>query len=143
MQRRVGSPVAVEFELERIAKFIFVGLIAFLVYSCCMLLFTRVLGESQILGAFFGFILGTSVSYIGNRRYVFQTAASGRVAVKFWAVTTVGLGVNLFLAFVLERLGVYPLFTAFLIFLTVPFLNYVAHRLWTFRSAARTYNPRL
>ena len=105
-----------------------------------MLLVTRVLGENQILGAFFGFILGTSVSYIGNRRYVFQTAAARGVAVKFWAVTTTGLGVNLFLAFVLERLGVHPLLTAFLIFVTVPFLNYAAHRFWTFRSAARAYD---
>jgi putative flippase GtrA len=86
------------------------------------------------LGAAVGFVVGTIVSYLGNSYFVFRQTLSGSNFSKFWLVTLFGLAMNLLLASVLERMGSPPLLTAFVIFATVPLLNYAGHRLWTFKA---------
>jgi putative flippase GtrA len=99
-----------------------------------MLAITETKLGGQVLGAFVGFILGTSVSYVGNSLFVFRARLSSKGATRFWIVTLIGLGFNLTIAYWLERFGVRPLWTAIAIFATVPLLNYLGHRIWTFRD---------
>jgi putative flippase GtrA len=122
-------------EFARLFRFGIVGLAAFLVYSGAMLAITEANVGGQVGGAFVGFVLGTTVSYLGNSLYVFRAGLNPVGAVRFWIVTLIGLGFNLIIAYGLEKFGLRPLWTAIIIFATVPVLNYIGHRIWTFRDA--------
>jgi putative flippase GtrA len=122
-------------EFARLLRFGIVGLAAFLVYSGAMLAVTETNIGDQVVGAFVGFIFGTTISFIGNSLYVFRAGVNAGGAVRFWIVTLVGLGLNLIIAYWLEKFGLRPLGTAVIIFATVPMLNYAGHRIWTFRDS--------
>jgi putative flippase GtrA len=121
-------------EIARVARFVVVGGVAFASYYGCMVATIRFTNSSQAVGAGAGFIVGTIVSYIGNSLLVFQARPTAGNLSRFWVVTLAGFVLNICIASVLERLGFSPFFTALLIFLTVPILNYLGHRFWSFRN---------
>lgn len=121
-------------EFRRLRGFGVTGGVAFLVYWSAMYFTTAAGGMSQVAGAFAGFFLGTIASYIGNSVFVFKVKPRASNAIVFWLVNMVGLVINLIIAYALERLSFRPLETVIIIFITVPFLNYIGHRFWTFRA---------
>ena len=121
-------------EIARVARFVVVGGVAFASYYGCMVATISFTNSSQAVGAGAGFIVGTIVSYIGNSLLVFQARPTSGNLFRFWVVTLAGFVLNICIASILERLGFSPFFTALLIFLTVPVLNYLGHRFWSFRN---------
>jgi putative flippase GtrA len=125
-------------EFGRLFWFGVTGGAAFAAYSAAMWVVTSCGGLGQVPGAFAGFTVGTIVSFIGNSSWVFQRKPTARNVVTFWIVTMFGLVVNLMLAYLLERLKFRPFNTVIIIFVTVPILNYIGHRFWTFRVSSAT-----
>jgi putative flippase GtrA len=76
--------------------------------------------------------VATAVSYVGNALWSFAAALTAATAVKFWSITTVGLCLNLALAWVLERMGAHYLIVSLVILIVVPLFNFAGHRLVTF-----------
>jgi putative flippase GtrA len=122
-------------EIVRIARFAAVGGVAFVSYYGCMVATIGLTNSGQGVAAGAGFIAGTIVSYIGNSLVVFRARPTAGNMLRFWVVTCAGFVLNILIASVLEKLGFRPFFTALLIFLTVPVLNYLGHRFWSFREA--------
>lgn len=58
-----------------------------------------------------GFIVGTSVSYIGNSSWVFEKKPTARNVVTFWIVTLFGLAREPHPCLLLERLAFHPFST--------------------------------
>ncbi len=121
-------------ETIRVARFVVVGGVAFASYYGCMIATISLTHSSQAVGAGAGFIVGTIVSYVGNSLLVFQARQTTGNLFRFWVVTFAGFVLNICIAAVLERFGFSAFFTALLIFLTVPILNYLGHRFWSFRN---------
>lgn len=128
-------------ELRRVAGFGLVGSVVFLVYLGVMSA-AIMLGASQVGGAFAGFVIGTMVSYFANSRLSFEVRPSGAHSVRFWAVTLVGLGCNLVIASAFEHFNAPYGVSVVAIFCTVPVINYLGHRFWTFRTALQSESPR-
>jgi putative flippase GtrA len=124
-------------EFGRLFRFGLAGCAAFAAYSAAMWVVTSWAELGQVPGAFLGFLVGTSISYIGNSRWVFEKKPTARNVVTFWIVTLFGLAANLVLAYLLERLAFRRFSTVVVIFATVPVLNYIGHRFWTFREPRR------
>ncbi|WFU38848.1 GtrA family protein [Bradyrhizobium sp. CB82] len=118
-------------ELWMLLGFGVTGFISFLFYTAGMYLMILA-GFGQVVGAMCGFVLGTVVSYSGNTLWVFRTKPTTRNMTKFSIVTIAGLVANICMADLLERMHVRPITTVLVIFATVPFLNYLGHRIWTY-----------
>jgi putative flippase GtrA len=127
------SPFRAEF--RRLTGFGLVGLAAFAAYLA-MVSATVALGGHPVLGAVFGFVLGTLVSLYGNARWVFHARAGTVVTTRFVSVTLLGFLLNLALAWSLTSAGVHHVVMTCIIFAVVPGLNYVGHRLWTFSGVS-------
>jgi putative flippase GtrA len=129
-----GSFMQGSSEAVRIIRFVMVGGVVFASYYGCMVATMSLTNSSQAVAAGAGFIVGTMVSYIGNSLIVFRARPTAGNMLRFWIVILAGLVLNVCIAFVLERLGFSAFFTALVIFLTVPVLNYLGHRFWSFAA---------
>jgi len=117
---------------RQLIRFVAVGLLAAATYVGVMALVVDLLGRSILLGAFCAFVVATAVSYVGNALWSFGAALTASTAIRFWLITTVGLCLNLALAWMLERLGAHYLVVSLVILIVVPLFNFAGHRLITF-----------
>jgi putative flippase GtrA len=85
-----------------------------------------------LLGAFLAFVIATLVSFVGNALWSFEARPTPAKAAMFFAVNTVGLGLNMLIAWVLERAGVHYLLISLTVLVMVPMFNFAGHRLITF-----------
>lgn len=123
-------------EARRIMAFGAVGVVALVVYTAAVALVVET-GGSPIVGVVAGFVVGTTVSFYGNVRWVFKTAASAAAWSRFVITTSIGLALNVALAWLLTRWGVHYLVMTVIIFAIVPAFNYLGHRFWTFAESSR------
>lgn len=123
-------------EARRIAAFGAVGVVAWAVYTAAVALVVES-GGSPVLGVIAGFVVGTAVSFYGNVRWVFRTSVSAAAGSRFLITTSIGLALNIALAWLLTRWGVHYLPMTVIIFTVVPAFNYLGHRFWTFAETAR------
>ena len=117
---------------RQLIRFGVVGVAASATYVGVMALVVDLLGRSILLGAFCAFVVATAVSYVGNALWSFGATLTASTAIRFWLITTVGLGLNLAIAWVLERLGAHYLVVSLVILIVVPAFNFAGHRLVTF-----------
>ena len=89
-------------------------------------------GGRVLLGAFVAFVLVTLVSFVGNALWSFGARPTPAKAAMFFAVNTVGLGLNMVIAWLLERAGVHYLLISLTALIVVPLFNFAGHRLITF-----------
>lgn len=118
-------------EARRIATFGAVGFVAWAVYTAAVAAVVES-GGSPVLGVIAGFAVGTAVSFYGNVRWVFRTSASAAAGSRFLITTSLGLALNMALAWLLTRWGVHYLPMTVMIFMIVPAFNYLGQRFWTF-----------
>jgi len=90
------------------------------------------LGGRVLWGAFFAFVIATFVSFLGNALWSFDSRATAGKAAWFFAINTVGLGLNMLIAWLLERAGVHWLLISLTVLVVVPMFNFAGHRLITF-----------
>jgi len=124
-----GFPVDVARQLIR---FVLVGLVAAVVYVAIMALIVDGLGGRVLWAAFFAFVIGTAVSFVVNAIWSFGASPTAGKAVRFFAINTTGLGLNMLIAWAMERAGVHYLLISLTVLIVVPMFNFAGHRLITF-----------
>jgi putative flippase GtrA len=117
---------------RQLIRFVLVGLVAAAVYVAVMWLVVDRLGGRVLWGAFFAFVVATFVSFLGNAWWSFEARATAGRAAWFFAVNTVGLLLNMLIAWLLERAGVHWLLISLTVLVVVPMFNFAGHRLITF-----------
>jgi putative flippase GtrA len=113
-------------------RFVLVGLVAAAVYVAVMWLVVDGLGGRVLWGAFFAFVIATFVSFLGNAWWSFGAQATPGRAAWFFTINTIGLGLNMLIAWLLERAGVHWLLISLTVLIVVPMFNFAGHRLITF-----------
>lgn len=123
----ISAPTA-----RQIVRFCVVGAFSVGTYVAVMSLMVAVLGTSIVIGSIFAFIIGTSVSYAGNALWSFDATPSPRNATRFLVITSIGLLLNMAIAWVGERMGLDHLLVSAIVIIVVPTFNFIGHRLVTF-----------
>jgi putative flippase GtrA len=117
---------------RQLIRFVLVGLVAAAVYVAVMWLVVDRLGGRVLWGAFFAFVIATFVSFLGNAWWSFGAEATPGRAAWFFAVNTVGLCLNMLIAWLLEQAGAHWLLISLTVLVVVPMFNFAGHRLITF-----------
>jgi putative flippase GtrA len=117
---------------RQLIRFFMVGGIAAIAYVAVMAIVVDGFGGRVLLGAFLAFVLATLVSFVGNALWSFGSRLTPVKAAMFFAVNTVGLGLNMLIAWLLERAGVHYLLISLTVLFVVPLFNFAGHRLITF-----------
>jgi putative flippase GtrA len=130
--RMLGWAGLSETTARQLIRFVLVGLVAAAVYVAVMWLVVDKLGGRVLRGAFFAFVIATSVSFLGNALWSFDSRPTANKAAWFFAINTAGLGLNMLIAWLLERAGVHWLLISLTVLVVVPMFNFAGHRLITF-----------
>ena len=116
---------------RQLIRFFLVGGIAAITYVAVMAVVVDGFGGRVLLGAFLAFVLATLVSFVGNALWSFGARPTPAKAAMFFAVNTAGLGLNMLIAWLLERAGVHYLLISLTVLIVVPLVNFAGHRLIT------------
>ncbi len=117
---------------RQLLRFVVVGIIAAIVYVAIMALIVGGLGGTVLVAAFFAFVIGTAVSFIGNALWSFGVKPTTSNVAWFFAINTAGLCLNMLIAWVMEWAGVHYLLISLTVLVVVPMFNFAGHRLFTF-----------
>jgi putative flippase GtrA len=130
--RILGSLGISQVTSRQLIRFVLVGLFAALVYVAIMALVVDGFGGGVLLAAFLAFVIGTTVSFLGNAVWSFDASPTAGRALWFFTINTVGLCLNMLIAWFLHRLGIHYLLISLVVLIIVPMFNFVGHRLITF-----------
>ena len=78
------------------------------------------------------FVIATAVSFVGNALWSFGARPTPGKAAWFFAINTIGLFLNMLIAWILERAHAHHLLIALTVLVVVPMFNFAGHRLFTF-----------
>ena len=117
---------------RQLIRFFAVGGLAAITYVAIMAIVVDGFGGRVLLGAFLAFVIATLVSFVGNALWSFGARLTAAKAAMFFAVNTAGLGLNMLIAWLLERAGVHYLLISLTVLIVVPLFNFAGHRLITF-----------
>ena len=117
---------------RQLIRFFAVGGLAAVTYVATMAVVVDGFGGRVLLGAFLAFVIATLVSFVGNALWSFGARPTAAKAAMFFAVNTVGLGLNMLIAWLLERAGVHYLLISLTVLIVVPLFNFAGHRMITF-----------
>jgi putative flippase GtrA len=117
---------------RQLIRFFLVGGLAAATYVATMALVVDGLGGRVLWAAFLAFVIATLVSFVGNALWSFSARLSTAKGAMFFAVNTVGLGLNMLIAWLLDRAGVHYLLISLTVLIVVPLFNFAGHRLITF-----------
>ena len=117
---------------RQLMRFFAVGGLAAVTYVAIMAIVVDGFGGRVLLGAFLAFVIATLVSFVGNALWSFGARLTSAKAAMFFAVNTIGLGLNMLIAWLLERAGVHYLLISLTVLIVVPLFNFAGHRLITF-----------
>jgi putative flippase GtrA len=117
---------------RQLIRFFAVGGGAAATYVAVMAIVVDGFGGRVLLGAFLAFLIATLVSFVGNALWSFGARLTPAKAAMFFAVNTVGLCLNMLIAWLLERAGVHYLLISLTVLVVVPLFNFAGHRLITF-----------
>jgi len=117
---------------RQLIRFFVVGGIAAVTYVAVMAAVVDGLGGRVLWAAFLAFVIATLVSFVGNALWSFGARLTAARATLFFAINTVGLVLNMLIAWLLERAGVHYLLISLTVLIVVPLFNFAGHRLITF-----------
>lgn len=117
---------------RQLIRFLTVGVFAAIVYVGVMALMIDGFGTGVLVAAFFAFVIGTAVSFLGNALWSFEARPTADKAMMFFAINTTGLGLNMLIAWLMERAGIHYLLISLTVLVVVPLFNFAGHRLYTF-----------
>jgi putative flippase GtrA len=122
---------------SEIFRYILVGSFAFVCDTFTLFSLTHFLKVNYLVSAPIGFLLGTAVTYVLSRTWVFQRRTLKNTSAEltiFALIGVVGLGLNeLILWFFQSKLGIYYLFAKGVSGITVFVWNFGARKLTLFR----------
>jgi putative flippase GtrA len=122
---------------RQFSTFLIVGSIATVAHYSVFLGLANLFGFAAVPAALAGFVVGAIVNYTLNRRHTFATDRSHvEAGWRFAAVATTGFCITWVLMGALTRnLHVPPLMAQIFTTGCILVINFIVHRLWTFRAA--------
>jgi dolichol-phosphate mannosyltransferase len=133
--QKVGSALGKRSNWEQLAKFCIVGASGYLVNLAVYAALLNGAGVHYLPAAVGSFLVAVANNYTWNRLWTFRGARAGVAyqGARFLVVSTLALGANLIVLYVLVKadLGALPA-QAIAIVLVTP-LNFVGNKLWSFR----------
>ena len=122
---------------RQLIRFVTVGVFASIVYVGIMALMIDGMGTGVLVAAFFAFVIGTAVSFLGNALWSFEARPTADRAAMFFAINTTGLCLNMLIAWLMERAGIHYLLISLTVLIVVPMFNFAGHRVFTFGGLAK------
>ncbi len=133
--QRVGSALGRRSNWEQLAKFCVVGASGYIVNLAIYVLLFKFAGLHYLPAAVGSFLVAVANNYLLNRRWTFREH-EGSVAYqgpRFLVVSTVALGANLVVLYLLVKAGAGAIPAQALAIILVTPLNFVGNKLWSFR----------
>jgi putative flippase GtrA len=123
---------------RQFSSFAVVGAIATCVHYALLIFLVEILGISAVPAALAGYCAGGTVSYVLNRRHVFRSNKPHEEAVtRFAIVAIVGFALTyVFMSLLVQKARVPYLLAQAVTTGIVLVWNFIAHKMWTFRSSA-------
>jgi dolichol-phosphate mannosyltransferase len=121
---------------EQLAKFCVVGATGYVVNLVVYALLLRELGVHYLPAAIISFVVAVTNNYAWNRAWTFRHQR-GRVVLqgmRFFVVSTLALGANLLVLYVLVEAGVEKIAAQAVAIVLVTPVNFVGNKLWSFRT---------
>jgi putative flippase GtrA len=124
--------------LTQFLKFAGVGAFSTIVQYLILIILTESSLTGPVLASAIGYIGSGVLNYLLNYHYTFNSDAGHRSAsLKFVTVSTLGLGLNVFLMFAgVHLMGLHYLLCQLLATCIVLLWNFYANRWWTFRTVS-------
>ena len=119
---------------EQLVKFCFVGTTGYLVNLCVFSFLVLVIGVHYIPAAVCSFLVAVTNNYTWNRLWTFRDQR-GHVAyqgMRFFVVSTLALGANLLVLYLLVRAGLGEVLAQAIAIVLVTPVNFVGNKLWSF-----------
>lgn len=123
--------------LKQFIKFGLVGFLSFLVDAGVYLVLTRYLAVFYLIAKMISFVVAATNSYIFNRTWTFRSKSTqiGREFVKFFFISTIGLGINSLIMFLaVDKIKLNDLLGLIIATAITMFWNFTANKLWVFRE---------
>ena len=126
----LGTP-----HFRQFAVWVAVGFASTLIHLVAVVSLVEVIGVHSLPANGLAFTLANVFSYFANARWAFRTAWSASSYWRFLLVSLLGLAIALIGSTLAQfRQGHYLTGVA-VSMVVIPFLTYLAHRLWTWRGA--------
>ena len=133
--QRVGNALGRRSNWEQLAKFCVVGATGYVVNLAVYVLLFKYAGLHYLPAAVGSFLVAVANNYTLNRLWTFKEH-QGSVAYqgpRFLVVSTLALGANLVVLYVLVELGVGAIPAQAVAIIVVTPLNFIGNKLWSFR----------
>ena len=133
--RRVGSALGRRSNWEQLAKFCIVGASGYLVNLTVYATLIEWAGLHYLPAAVGSFLVAVASNYTWNRLWTFrgQRAGVAYQGVRFLVVSTLALGANLAVLYLLVSAGLGAIPAQAIAIVVVTPLNFVGNKLWSFR----------
>jgi putative flippase GtrA len=120
----------------RLWRYAITGLASTLTHLLTLTALVEALATRPVTASTAGFVASVAVSYVLQRRWVFESSAGmWETAPRFLVVILVGFSINGSVVFVgTETLAIHYLWPQLVAFVLVPLSNYTLNSLWTFRT---------
>jgi putative flippase GtrA len=133
--QKVGSALGKRSNWEQLAKFCAVGASGYLVNLAVYAALLNGAGVHYLPAAVGSFLVAVANNYTWNRLWTFRGARAGVAyqGVRFLVVSTLALGANLVVLYLLVKAGLGALPAQAIAIVLVTPLNFVGNKLWSFR----------
>jgi putative flippase GtrA len=120
---------------EQLVKFCIVGATGYAVNLAVYTVLLKVAGLHYVPAAIGSFLVAVTNNYLWNRTWTFRHQRGHLVlqGVRFLVVSTLALGANLLVLYLLVSLGVGEVLAQAIAIVVVTPVNFVGNKLWSFR----------
>jgi len=134
--QRVGSALGKRSNWEQLGKFVVVGASGYLVNLAVYATLVKWAGVHYLPAAVGSFLVAVASNYTWNRLWTFRGQRGGVAyqGVRFLVVSSVALGANLLVLYLLVEAGLGALPAQAVAIITVMPLNFIGNKLWSFRE---------
>lgn len=136
---RVDAALRSRANWEQLVKFCVIGASGYVVNLAVYALLLRGAGLHYAPAAIGSFLVAVTNNYVWNRLWTFR-GQRGHVVfqgLRFLVVSTIALGGNLVLLYVLVEAGLGPVVAQAIAIMLVTPVNFVGNKLWSFRHGRR------
>lgn len=109
-----------------------IGVVNTLVHGSILTLAVEWMLTPVVLAHLFAFCIANVFSYVMNSRLTFRVSMTLARYIRFLAASLLALGLTLFLAWVMDRLGFQYLVGFLLIVVLVPIISFMLMKFWAF-----------
>lgn len=120
--------------IKQLSRFASIGVLATIIHTLAALVTIQFLQFNSMQANVSAFLLATLFSYSFNSVWSFEKPMNVGSFTRFVLVGISNLCLILVLSNINDRLGYPPELSVFAIAITMPIINFIIHKFWTFRN---------